>query len=90
MRAVAPPYPGATTQLLGKPMSILQTLLTGCTVSGEKPAFYVKQDEANSFKAYAICGQGVLRIVHFELDGEEMRAADFAARFGTQKFEFNC
>jgi len=77
VRAVAPPYPGATTRLLGKPMRILQTLDTGCTVSGEKPAFYVKEG-----KAYAACGQGVLRVVRFELDGIEMSAAEFAAQYG--------
>ena len=83
VRAVAPPYPGATTQLLGKTMRILQTLVTGCTVSDEKPAFYVKDD-----KAYAICGQGVLRVVRFELDGVEMSAAEFAAHYGTAKYKF--
>lgn len=83
VRAVAPPYPGATTSLMGKSMRILQTLVTGCTVSGERPAFYVKED-----KAYAICGQGVLRIVRFELDGVEMGAAEFAAKYGTEKIEF--
>jgi len=83
VRAVAPPYPGATTQLMNKPMRILQTLVTGCTVSGEKPAFYVKEG-----KAYAVCGQGVLRVVRFELDGIEMSAAEFAAKHGTEKFQF--
>jgi len=85
VRAVAPPYPGATTQVMGKSMRILQTLVTGCTVSDEKPAFYVKDG-----KAYAICGSGVLRVVRFELEGVEMSAAEFAARHGTAKFEFNC
>jgi methionyl-tRNA formyltransferase len=86
VRAVAPPYPGATTQLMGKPMRILQTLRTACTASGrEAPAFYVKEGSA-----YAICGQGVLRIVRFELDGMAMSAEVFATRFGTQRFEFNC
>ncbi len=85
VRAVAPPYPGATTQLLGKSLRILQTMVTGCTVSGEKPAFYVKDG-----KAYAICGSGVLRVVRFELDGVGMSAAEFAAQYGTEKFEFNC
>lgn len=84
VRAVAPPYPGATTQLLGKPMRILQTLATGCTVSDEKPAFYVKEG-----KAYAICGSGVLRVVRFELDGVELSAGEFATRFGAKKLEFN-
>ncbi|MCK9353955.1 MAG: formyltransferase [Gallionella sp.] len=85
VRAVAPPYPGATTMLMGKPMRILQTLVTGCTVTGEKPAFYVKDG-----KAYAICGSGVLRVVRFELDGVETGAAEFAAKHGDTRFEFNC
>ena len=117
VRAVAPPYPGATTQLMGKPMRILQTLVTKCgsdtvvrstlvreeplggcsrellaspvtcrnhTAAGkEKPAFYVKEG-----KAYAICGQGVLRVVRFELDGMAMSAAEFATKYGLQRFEF--
>ena len=83
VRAVAPPYPGATTRLMGKPMRILQTLDTGCEVSGEKPAFYVKEE-----KAYAICGSGVLRIVRFELDGVEMSATEFAAQYGVARLEF--
>ena len=85
VRAVAPPYPGTTTQLMDKPMRILQTLVTGCEVSGEPPAFYVKEGEA-----YAICGSGVLRVVSFELDGVAMSADKFAARYGAEKFEFNC
>jgi len=85
VRAVAPPYPGATTQLLGHPMRILQTLVTGCTVSGEKPAFYVKEG-----KAYAICTSGVLCVVRFELDGAAMSAEEFVAQYGAGKFEFNC
>ena len=86
VRAVAPPYPGATTQLMGQTMRILQTLVTGCTAAGkERPAFYVKEGQA-----YAICGSGVLRVVRFELDGAAMSAADFAAKYGAQRFEFNC
>ena len=85
VRAVAPPYPGAMTQVMGKPLRILQTLVTKCTAAGkEQPAFYIKED-----KAYAICASGVLRVVRFELDGVEMSAAEFAAKFGTEKFEFN-
>ncbi len=83
VRAVAPPYPGATTRLMGKPMRILQTLVTGCEVSGETPTFYVKEG-----KAYAICGSGVLRVVSFELDGVAMSAEKFAAQYGAGKFEF--
>ena len=85
VRAVAPPYPGATTQLLGRPMRILQTLVSRCTASGAAPAFYVKEG-----RAYAICGSGVLRVVRFELDGVEMGADEFAAQYGAARFEFNC
>jgi methionyl-tRNA formyltransferase len=84
VRAVAPPYPGATTSLMGKPLRILQTLVVDGIVAGA-PAFYVRED-----RAYAVCGQGVLRIVRFELDGIEMSPAEFAGRYGTQRFEFNC
>ncbi len=64
---------------MGKPMRILHTLVTKCTAEGqEQPGFYVKEG-----KAYAICGQGVLRVVQFELDGMAMSAAEFAAKYGT-------
>jgi methionyl-tRNA formyltransferase len=85
VRAVAPPYPGAMTRLLDKPMRILQTLVTSCSAAGkQRPAFYVKEGNA-----YAICGSGVLRVVRFELDGVEMSAAEFAAQHGIERFEFN-
>ena len=84
VRAVAPPYPGATTSLLGMPMRILQTLPTKCCAAGAPTSFYVKEG-----KAYAICGTGVLRVVRFELNGVEMNAQSFAAQFGFNSFEFN-
>jgi methionyl-tRNA formyltransferase len=85
VRAVAPPYPGAMTQVMGKPQRILQTLVTKDVAAGKEiPAFYIKEG-----KAYAFCGSGVLRVVRFELDGVEMNAAEFAAKYGTNKFEFN-
>ena len=84
VRAVAPPYPGAMTRLMNMPMRILQTLLAKGNAPG-KPAFYVKGG-----RAYAICGQGMLEIVRFELDGREISAAEFAGKYGTQMFEFNC
>jgi methionyl-tRNA formyltransferase len=84
-RAVAPPYPGAMTQVMGKPMRILQTLATKQVAPGKaQPAFYV-----NEGKAFAICGSGVLQVVRFELDGVELTATEFAAKYGTEKFEFN-
>jgi len=99
VRAVAPPYPGAMTQVMGipkagnslspegdvkltQPMRILQTLVTAENGNGS-PAFFVKDAIA-----YANCGSGLLRVVRFELDGKEMNAAEFAAKYGTEKFIF--
>ena len=66
-------------------MRILQTLIAkGLVTNEETPAFHVREG-----KAYAICGSGVLHVVCFELDGVEMNAAEFAAKYGTEKFEFN-
>jgi methionyl-tRNA formyltransferase len=85
VRAVAPPYPGATTQIMGKPMRILQTLVAESAAAGkEPPAFYVKEG-----KAYATCACGALRVVRFELDGVETSATGFAEKYGTERFEFN-
>lgn len=83
VRAVSPPYPGAMTQLLGKPMRILQTLVGKEKGTGQ-PAFFVRDG-----KAWADCGSGVLRVVCFELDGIGMNAAEFAVKHGSGKFEFN-
>jgi methionyl-tRNA formyltransferase len=83
VRAVAPPYPGATTQVMGKTLRILQTLVMQGDASGS-PSFYVKDG-----RAFADCGNGVLHVVRFELDGIEMSAEAFSAKYGTEKFEFN-
>ncbi|GAB1233667.1 formyltransferase [Ferrigenium sp. UT5] len=83
VRAVAPPYPGATTRLMGRPMRILQTLVDN-EQEMTNPGFYVRNG-----KAYASCRTGRLRVLRFELDGSEMTAQDFAERFGTEEFEFN-
>jgi methionyl-tRNA formyltransferase len=85
VRAVAPPYPGAMTRLLGQPMRILQTLVVPRDVppSGA-PVFYV-----SAGKAYATSGRGLLRVVRFELDGRLTSAEEFAAQHGAGRFEFN-
>jgi methionyl-tRNA formyltransferase len=84
VRAVAPPYPGAVTEIMGKSLRILQTLMADGAAS-EKPEFYVLDG-----KVYASCAEGVLRVVRFELDGCAMSAEEFAGRYGANRFEFNC
>ena len=67
---------------MGKPMRILQTLVTDCAAQSA-PAFYVVEG-----KAYASCAEGVLRVVRFELDGYAMSAEEFAGRYGAKRFKF--
>jgi hypothetical protein len=64
-------------------MRILQTLMEQGGGNGNA-AFYVRDG-----KAHARCGEGTLQVVRFELDGSEMTAQDFAAKYGTEEFEFN-
>ena len=101
VRAVAPPYPGATTQLFGIPKAgnslppeggakLSQPMrilqtLVSKCTASGKPPAFYVKEG----KAYAICGSGVLRVLRFELDGTEMSAADFAAQHGAEKFEFD-
>ena len=86
VRAVAPPYPGATTQLLGKPMR-------SCRRWWPIPAGRMNHAPQNNLpyvkesKAYAICGQGLLRVVRFELDGIELSVAEFASKYGAERFK---
>ncbi len=65
-------------------MRILQTLIETAAAHDTAPSFFVKED-----RAYATCGQGVLRIVRFELDNVETSAAEFASQYGTATFKFN-
>ncbi len=65
-------------------MRILQTLIETAAAHGTAPSFFVKEG-----MAYATCGQGVLRIVRFELDNVEISAAVFASQYGTATFKFD-
>ena len=79
VRAVAPPYPGAFSLLAGKPLRIFRTLTElGHAPRVAHPAFY-----AENGRCYAVCGDGrVLRILTFELNGEPVDIAAFAATLG--------
>lgn len=85
VRAVAPPYPGAFTQLAGKPMRVLKTLLEPQRMCrSAEPAFYCE-----SGRCYAECGDGkVLRVLAFEWDGKALDAEEFTARFGSAPVPF--
>ncbi|HEV8518612.1 MAG TPA: formyltransferase [Burkholderiales bacterium] len=81
VRGVAPPYPGAYTELGGSTLRILRTRVEPAqTASGRAPGLYV--DAQGSF---ALCADGgQLRILEMELDGAPFTTASFLARFGSK------
>jgi len=85
IRAVAPPYPGAFTRLINKPMRISASLIEPKRISHSSiPSFYCEAD-----RCYAQCRDGkVLRILAFELDGVQMTPKSFIADFGTAVYPF--
>jgi methionyl-tRNA formyltransferase len=85
VRAVAPPYPGAYTQAGATALRILRTLPVAkaavpaalSDAAGQAPA--VRWDAG---RVYALCHDGVLKLLEFELDGRSADAAGFHQAFG--------
>ncbi len=82
VRAVAPPYPGAFTELEGKRLRILRTQRCpekrGAAAS---PFLY-----AEGGRCRAACADGgVLELLEVELDGRPLSAQEFAQRIGDRK-----
>lgn len=81
VRGVAPPYPGAFTTLAGSAVRVLRTrLLAEARPRSATPCLYV-----DGGRLLADCGRGVLQVLRLEVDGAEIDAAGFAARFGTDR-----
>jgi methionyl-tRNA formyltransferase len=78
VRAVAPPYPGAFALAGGMPLRVLRTA-TGGGVGSAPPGLCCRGGEVQ-----ALCADGVLRLLEFELDGKVRDAVAFHARFGEQ------
>jgi methionyl-tRNA formyltransferase len=78
VRAVAPPYPGAFTEIEGKKLRVLRTRRAG---KGEVPASpYLCAREG---RCHAVCADGEgLQLLEVELDGRPLSAQEFAARIG--------
>jgi methionyl-tRNA formyltransferase len=76
VRAVAPPYPGAFATAGGMPLRVLRSL----PVAGAGAA----QAELRCIdgELRALCHDGALRLLEFELDGQVRDAAAFHARYG--------
>jgi methionyl-tRNA formyltransferase len=79
VRAVAPPYPGAFALAAGMPLRVLRTLPADAP-RAPRPQLRLIDGEVR-----AVCADGALRLLEFELDGQVRDAAAFRARFGTRE-----
>lgn len=79
VRAVAPPYPGASTTIAGKRVNIHKTRLAPAHFTHANPG-YLNVSSAN---AIALCGDGrMLRVLEAEIDGKILGEAAIADTFG--------
>ena len=85
VRAVAPPSPGAFALAAGMPLRVLRTL-PGASASASVSAAGARSALAGlccrGGEVLALCADGVLRLLEFELDGQVRDAQAFQARFG--------
>ncbi len=66
IRAVAPPYPGATTSIAGRAVTITESLLAPAKFTHTNPGFA----NVSSERVIALCGDGrMLRILAAQIDG---------------------
>jgi methionyl-tRNA formyltransferase len=77
VRAVAPPFPGAFALAGGVPLRILRTLPADGPRAAQPELRWVDGE------VRALCADGALRLLEFELDGQRCDAAAFRARYGT-------
>ena len=86
VRAVAPPYPGAFTDVAGVPARILRTRVLDSTSKTGAPELLIGNDAGAASvrdRIVARCGGGgTLRVDVLELDGQAQTAATLRARFG--------
>jgi methionyl-tRNA formyltransferase len=78
IRAVAPPYPGAYSEAEGMSLRILYSLPAAPADLRAEPPLLRWRDG----QVYALCHDGALKLLVFELDGDVDSAAGFHRRFG--------
>ena len=82
VRALAPPYPGAFTEVEGTRLRVLRTR-RGAQKSGARAAAFLY---AEGGRCYAACADGeILELLDVELDGRPLSAQEFANRIGDRK-----
>jgi methionyl-tRNA formyltransferase len=78
VRGVAPPYPGAFTDIGGCRLRILRTQRAPERRAAAQPGLHFEAG-----RLYADCGDGrSLRLLEWDVDGAPMTAKSFAERFG--------
>ncbi len=78
IRAVAPPYPGAFTEVAGTRLELLGSYYRGEAARGPEARLYWEDGHS-----YADCADGQrLRLTQIRLDGQTLDEARFMARFG--------
>ena len=79
VRAVAPPYPGATTTVAGQAINIHRTQLAPAHFQHTNPGML----NVSSERVIALCGDGrMLRIMDAEIDGQSHNEIMLATRLG--------
>lgn len=77
IRAVAPPYPAGYSEADGLPLRILRSLPARRDWHAQAPQLSWRDGEL-----YALCHDGALKLLQFELGGDIGSAADFHRRYG--------
>jgi methionyl-tRNA formyltransferase len=79
VRAVAPPYPGATTTVKSMPITITRTVLAPAHFTHSKPGVL----NVSSSRCIALCGDGrMLRVLEARIDGKIRDEAALCGIFG--------
>ncbi len=82
VRAVAPPYPGAFTEVEGKRLRVLRTRRCAQETGARASLFLY----AEGGRCYAACADGgMLELLEVELDGRPLSAQEFAKRIGDRR-----
>jgi methionyl-tRNA formyltransferase len=77
IRAVAPPYPGAFALAGGEPLLIRRSLLGPVELAATHPVLCHRAGAV-----YALCHDGAVKLLEFELGGQVCDAESFRQRFG--------
>ena len=86
VRAVAPPYPGAFTEVEGERLRVLRTKRPGRKDATQATPFL----HAERNRCYATCGDGeALELLEVELDGKALSAQEFAKHIGDREVPLN-